>query len=78
MSQITISTLHTAGSDLFSDSESYLKDLSEKDLNIQGGIMHILLMEVSGSIITVASAFLGVGIGAATSYAYAKYKTIVD
>ncbi|MBW4614445.1 MAG: hypothetical protein KME21_14465 [Desmonostoc vinosum HA7617-LM4] len=78
MSQITISTLHTAGSDLFSDSESYLKELSEEDLDIQGGIWPILAMEISGSIVTVGSAFVGVGIGVAASYAYTKYKTTID
>ncbi len=38
MSNITISNLHPAGSELFFDSESYLKDMSEEELGIQGGI----------------------------------------
>lgn len=75
MASIIISNLHPAGSDLFSDSESYLKELSEEDLGIQGGIWPVLLAEVSGSIVTVGSGFVGAGIGVAASYAYLKYKT---
>ncbi|MDT9178934.1 MAG: hypothetical protein P5702_15675 [Limnospira sp. PMC 1291.21] len=32
MANITISDLHPAGADLFSDSESYLYDLSESEM----------------------------------------------
>lgn len=38
MASITISNLRPAGSDLFSDSESFMSSLSEEDLAIQGGI----------------------------------------
>lgn len=38
MASITISDLRPAGYDLFSDSESYMKDLSEAELGIEGGI----------------------------------------
>lgn len=37
MTHITISDLHPAGSNLFADTESYLKALSDEDLNLQGG-----------------------------------------
>lgn len=37
MTHIKISDLKPAGSSLFSDSESYLKELSNEDLNLQGG-----------------------------------------
>jgi hypothetical protein len=37
MANITISNLHPVGSELFSDSESYLSQLSEGDLEILGG-----------------------------------------
>lgn len=38
MSNVKISDLHPAGSELFSDSESYINELSEGELNsINGG-----------------------------------------
>lgn len=37
MANITISNLQSTGSDLFLDSENYLNELSEEELNIQGG-----------------------------------------
>lgn len=38
MSSIAICNLKTAGFELFSDSESYLKDLNITEQNVQGGI----------------------------------------
>lgn len=38
MANITISDLHPAGFDLFSDSESFLKNLSESEIDVKGGI----------------------------------------
>ncbi|WP_272056070.1 hypothetical protein [Nodularia spumigena] len=38
MANITISNLHPAGADLFSDSESYMTDISEDELRLQGGV----------------------------------------
>lgn len=43
MSSITISKLNPAGSELFSDSESYLTQLSEQELEMKGGIWPIVL-----------------------------------
>jgi len=40
MTAITISDLHPAGSDLFLDSESFLRDLSDSELQIQGGLFY--------------------------------------
>jgi hypothetical protein len=37
MATITISDLRPAGYDLLSDSESFLSNLSEEELSIQGG-----------------------------------------
>lgn len=37
MANITISDLHPAGFELFSDSQSYMTELSDVELNIQGG-----------------------------------------
>jgi hypothetical protein len=37
MAKIKINNLCPVGSELFLDSESYLKDLSEEALNLQGG-----------------------------------------
>ncbi|MFN6569530.1 hypothetical protein [Dendronalium sp. ChiSLP03b] len=39
MANINISDLHSAGYDLFSDSELFINDLSEEELNIQGGFI---------------------------------------
>ena len=39
MANITISDLHPAGFDLFSSSESFLKDLSESGISINGGFL---------------------------------------
>ncbi|MCU0536236.1 MAG: hypothetical protein MUD14_20305 [Hydrococcus sp. Prado102] len=39
MANITISNLNPVGSELFSDSESYLNQISEEELKIQGGLM---------------------------------------
>lgn len=39
MATININALNPAGSDLFADNESYLKDLSEAELNQQGGLI---------------------------------------
>lgn len=38
MAFIQINNLNPAGSDLLSDSESYLEELADADLNLQGGI----------------------------------------
>ncbi len=37
MSTINISDLHPAGSELFYDSESYMMELTEDELGVQGG-----------------------------------------
>jgi hypothetical protein len=37
MATINVNDLNSIGSDLFADSESYLQELSDLDLNIQGG-----------------------------------------
>ena len=43
MASIKISELRPAGSELFSDSESYISELSEGELDIQGGFMPLLI-----------------------------------
>lgn len=43
MANIAISDLHPTGYDLFSDSESYMKDLSDGELDIQGGVTPVLI-----------------------------------
>ena len=42
MATIQINALNLAGSDLFADNESYLNDLSEAELNQQGGLFWTL------------------------------------
>ncbi|EFA73820.1 hypothetical protein CRD_01030 [Raphidiopsis brookii D9] len=37
MANITISDLRPAGADLFSDSESYLNELTGSEINLMGG-----------------------------------------
>lgn len=39
MANITIANLHPTGFDLLSDSESYLNQISEEELSVQGGLM---------------------------------------
>lgn len=56
MSNITISDLQPADIKRFSDSEGYLKELSEQELGIQGGIWHIV-----GAAMALTGAF-GVGV----------------
>lgn len=48
MASIYINNLGSTGSDLFTDAESYLQDLSEVELNAQGG-----LISSSFSLITI-------------------------
>lgn len=43
MANIAISNLHPAGSDLFSDPESYLMNLNEDELDIAGGFTSIIV-----------------------------------
>jgi hypothetical protein len=50
MSKIAISDLQPAGFGLFSDSESYLKELSEEELCIQGGFWRTLLSYAGSAI----------------------------
>jgi hypothetical protein len=38
MSTINIANLHLARIDLFSDGESFMRELSESEFNIQGGL----------------------------------------
>lgn len=52
MATININTLNSVGSDLFADTESYLQDLSESELNAQGGVAaSTIWMEVLTTII---------------------------
>lgn len=43
MAAIEIYELYPAGSELFSDSESYMNDLSDKEIGIQGGMIPKLI-----------------------------------
>lgn len=49
MASITIFDLNPTGSELFFDSESYLKELSEAELAIQGGATPFLAGLVAGA-----------------------------
>jgi hypothetical protein len=70
MSSIEISNLKTAGFDLFSDSESYLKDLNITEQNVQGGIWNAA---------PYALIFLGAaGVGATVSHAWLEHELWKD
>ncbi|MFB2978650.1 hypothetical protein [Microseira sp. BLCC-F43] len=56
MTAITISDLHPAGSDLFLDSESFLSDLSDSELQIQGGLFY---PTITTPVITILTPSLG-------------------
>jgi hypothetical protein len=73
MANITISELRPAGADLFSDSESYLNDLNDNELdNVAGGWRQALADAVragSPAIATSGAFCLGVSVGVAASIA---------
>lgn len=50
MASIKISDLHPAGSELFSDSESYMNEVSEGELDIQGGISPLIAAAALGAL----------------------------
>lgn len=49
MASIMISDLDTADSKLFSgsDSESYLKDLSDNEINVRGGMLPLAVIAIA-------------------------------
>jgi hypothetical protein len=51
MAMIQINNLNPTGSDLFSDDESYLKELLDSDLDVQGG--GIVALSVLTSLIAI-------------------------
>ena len=69
MATIKISDLHSAGSELFMDSESYLNELTDEELNTHGsGITITTSSAVCVSIVTLASVVYSVISYAATIY----------
>lgn len=52
MTAIKISDMHPAGSDLFVDSESFLSDLSDSEIQIQGGLIYPFITTPVITIIT--------------------------
>ena len=46
MANIKIDNLRPAGADLLSDSESYLTDLNQDELNVQGGLTWVTVVIV--------------------------------
>jgi hypothetical protein len=68
MATIKISDLQLAGHDLFSDSETYLRDLSDDELGIEGGIAWTTVTVSSKPCIS-ASAAVATFIG---SYVYTR------
>jgi hypothetical protein len=46
MVKIIILSLPSAGYDLFDDSESFMQDLSESELDLQGGLVPFLRLPV--------------------------------
>ncbi|HLO84781.1 MAG TPA: hypothetical protein VK203_07180 [Nostocaceae cyanobacterium] len=43
MAKLAISDLYSNGSHLLSSSENYIQELSEEELDIKGGAIHILI-----------------------------------
>lgn len=63
MATINISDLRPTGSELFSDSESFMEELSSGELGIQGGIINTLAaVAISATTVSVAAS-VGFGIG---------------
>lgn len=69
MAIITVSDLHPTGSELFSDSENYLKDLDDSEFNhLQGGFSlliyaGVLALESSAGCAAGAAAVSGAALG---------------
>jgi hypothetical protein len=58
MASITISDLHASGSELFSDSESYMNELGDGELQIiNGGISTPLCASIAVTIISAVLVF---------------------
>lgn len=53
MATIQINALNPAGSDLFADDESYLKELTDAEMDIQGGLPPLVSLTVFVSILTL-------------------------
>lgn len=65
MSNIAISDLHTTGSDLFSDSESYLNDLDNNEIEIiKGGLTPALVWSVVTAASRLSSVRCGISVAA--------------
>ncbi|MBW4423015.1 MAG: hypothetical protein KME50_00730 [Nostoc desertorum CM1-VF14] len=64
MASIVISELHPVGFELFSDSEGYLRDLSEPELGIEGGIIPAIAAAAAWSSIGCKVAAVGLAAGA--------------
>ncbi|WP_189523569.1 hypothetical protein [Nostoc sp. PA-18-2419] len=43
MAKLTISDLHHNSSALLSDSENYIRELSEEEINVKGGFLAVLV-----------------------------------
>lgn len=53
MATIQINALNPAGSDLFVDDESYLKELTDAEMTIEGGVGPLFSLTVFVSILTL-------------------------
>ena len=66
MAYITISDLRPAGSDLFVDSESFMSELTDDELGLQGGgfwaTVGTLVTSAPSIAISLAGAAIGLGI----------------
>jgi hypothetical protein len=64
MATITISDLHVSGSELFSDSESYMNELGDGELQMINGEGTPLAISASVIVTLVASAHVAMSIAA--------------
>ena len=53
MATIQINALNPAGSDLFADDESYLKELTDSEMDVQGGLHPTVSLVIFFSILTL-------------------------
>jgi len=68
MAYITISDLRPAGSDLFVDSESFMSELTDDELGLQGGGFWATVAAAVTSAPSIAISLAGAAIGLGIAY----------
>jgi Ca2+/Na+ antiporter len=68
MAYITISDLRPAGSDLFVDSESFMSELTDDELGLQGGAFWATVAAAVTSLPSIALSVAGAAVGLGIAY----------